>query len=70
MPKLDDYKILCQVKPKSLQTKFPYASMDDEQISKTLKRIELVYQHLVPHLVEKSKSKKGGGIKQITVVTC
>ena len=69
MSKLDNYKTLCKIKPKSMKTKYPYAAMSEEQVLKTLKRIELVYQHLTPQLVERSKSKHGGK-KQITIVTC
>lgn len=61
MSKLKDYDILCQVKPKSLITKYPYTPLSNEQILKTLNRIELVYQHLSPVLVKKSKNKSGGG---------
>jgi hypothetical protein len=71
MTKLSDYEILCKIKPKSLKTRYPYTTMTDEQIIKTLNRIELVYQHLTPQLIEKSKIvKSGGGLNSITVITC
>ena len=69
MTKLSQYDILCKIKPKSLATKYPYVTMSNEQVVKTLKRIELVYQHLTPYLVEKSKSIRGGRSKQIIVIT-
>lgn len=68
---LKDYRILCQVKPKSLQTKYPYTSINDEHITKTMKRINLIYKHLTPEHVKKEKKKIGGGkYDQITVVLC
>lgn len=74
------YEIL-KIKPKELQTKYPFSAMDDEDVAKTLKRIELVYQNLTPGVsafilddesksgkTKKWKTKMGGG-SPITIFT-
>ena len=72
MKDMEQYKILCRVKSKPLMSRYPYISMNQGDVVKTLNKIELVYQHLTPLLIEKSKVKKrggGGGDSKITVIT-
>jgi hypothetical protein len=76
---LEHYNELLKVKPRSLQSKYPFSAMDEEDVTRTLKQIELVYQNLTPELsafVRKDdsngkpgKQKKGGDVYNITVFT-
>lgn len=78
---LYQYNEILKIKTKELQTKYPFSAMDDEDVAKTLKSIELVYQNLTPEVSafirdDKSKSgktkkwkKKMGGGSPITIFT-
>ena len=77
------YNEMLKVKPKNLKSKYPFSAMDEEEVSKTLKQIELVYQNLTPTVSafvrkdDKSKNgktntwkkKKGGGANPIIIFT-
>ncbi len=73
---LRNYTDLLRVKPPYLKSHYPYSTMDEETVAKTLKQIELVYQNLSPDVivyvpktdVDRGK-KKGGGMHPITIFT-
>jgi hypothetical protein len=79
---LQHYNEILKVKPKALQSKYPFSAMDEEDVTRTMKQIELVYQNLTPVVsafVRKDnnskssktdtwKKKKGGGGHPITIV--
>lgn len=80
---LEYYNELLKVKPRALQSKYPFSAMDEKDVARTLKRIELVYQNLTPTVsafVRKDsdsksgktdtwKKKRGGGDHTITIFT-
>ena len=59
---LEQYESLLKIKPKELQTNYPFSTMSEEKVTETMKQIELVYQHLSPdnsrHILQNSKKKK------------
>jgi hypothetical protein len=77
------YNEMLKVKPKVLQSKYPFSAMDEEDVTRTMKQIELVYQNLTPAVSafvrrdNNSKSgktniwnkKRGGGGHPITIFT-
>jgi hypothetical protein len=73
---LDQYNELLKVKPMELQSKYPFSAMNEEEVVRTLKQIELVYQNLTPTVSafvlkdKKNDEKKiGGSINTITIFT-
>ena len=80
---LKHYNELLKVKQPSLQSKYPFSITSEEDVEKTLKQIELVYQNLTPDVpafvrldnnskrgkTNKWKGKRGGGYNQITIFT-
>lgn len=79
---LHHYNEMLKVKPKVLQSKYPFSAMDEETVARTMKQIELVYQNLTPAVsafvrrdtgsksgkTNKWKKKRGGGGHPITIV--
>lgn len=67
------YSQLLKVKPKKLQSRYPFSSMDAELVQKTLKRIELVYQDLTPEVSAfvrgDRRGRRTGGGGGVTVIT-
>lgn len=64
------YNTLISVKPHHLQNKYPYINMDQEQLTKTMKEIELTYQHLQGYFTDSRRPKRGGGPgKKIIIFT-
>jgi hypothetical protein len=70
---LNYYEDLKRVKPVYLQTKYPFSSMDDEEVIHTLKQIELVYQNLTPdvdgYVRKGTVSRKTGGGSKVIIFT-
>lgn len=80
---LNHYNELLKVKPRLLQSKYPFSAMDEEDVEKTMKQIELVYQNLTPTIsafvrsdndsksgkTNKWKKKRGGGSNSILIFT-
>lgn len=68
---LEYYNTLLSIKLPENKLDYPYSPMKEDIIVKTLKQIELVYQHLSPQgpIFNDSNKKKGGVIKHpITVL--
>jgi hypothetical protein len=79
---LRNYKEMLKIKPKHLKSKYPFTAMDEDEVIRTLKKIELVYQDLTPTVSafvikyddnKEGKTntwkKKGGGDNSIVVFT-
>ena len=80
---LDHYNELLKIKPQRLQSKYPFSTMDEEEVIKTMKQIELVYQNITPEVsafvrgddgsksgkTDRWKKKKGGGSDPILIFT-
>lgn len=79
---LKHYTEILKVKPKILQSKYPFSMMDEEDVVRTMKQIELVYQNLTPDVsafvrMDNNNSrgktnkwkKRGGGVHSITIFT-
>lgn len=57
---LKKYNELLKIKTLATQTKYPYSIMSSDEITKTMKEIEITYQHLGDFLVDVNSRKKGG----------
>jgi hypothetical protein len=80
---LENYNKILKVKPNVLKSKYPFSAMGEEEVIKTLKRIELVYQNLTSDMsayvrtdinnknnkTSRWKNKRGGGGGTITIFT-
>ena len=69
---LEYYNTLLNIKVPENKLDYPYNFMEEGEVIKTLKQIELVYQHLSPQgpvFKDKNYKKKGGIVKHpITVL--
>ena len=45
---LQNYNEMLKVKPRVLQSKYPFPAMDEEGVARTMKQIEVMYQNLTP----------------------
>ena len=67
MTALRDYAMLLKIKPKNLQSQYPFVHMDNQLVSKTLNQIGLMYKNLT--IDDKDKKNKKGGAIHTNVVT-
>lgn len=55
------YNEMLKVKPKASQTKYPYIQMDEGEIIKTMKEIDMTYQNLKGFYTDNERPRRGGG---------
>ena len=68
----NQYTEIRKVKQQEFQYKYPFSDMDEGDVVKTLKQIELVYQNVTSTrsvIVKKGRVKKGGGNNTIVIFT-
>jgi hypothetical protein len=58
------YNDILKVKPQHLKSKYPFVSMNNEEVIHTMKQIELVYQNLVRGEPTYKKNGKNGKDKK------
>lgn len=63
------YKEILKVKPKESQTKYPYVKMDEGEIIKTMKEIDMTYQNLKGFYTDNRHLRRGGGDGRIVIFT-
>ena len=57
------YNMLNKIKPLNLRSRYPFIRLDRDGLIKTLREIELTYQHTTKTFVDRNRQKEPSNIK-------